>query len=44
MKKMKCEICGSNLFRKSGKRRIIYCPNPDCKKDGAKKAEESKDE
>ena len=30
--KTKCEICGSNLFRKSGKRRIIYCPNPDCKK------------
>lgn len=30
--KTKCETCGSNLFRKSGKRRIIYCPNPDCKK------------
>ncbi len=42
--KQKCEICGSNLFRKSGKRKIIYCPNPDCKKDGAKKAEENKDE
>ncbi len=42
--KQKCEICGSNLFRKSGKRRIIYCPNPDCKKDGAKKAEEQTNE
>ncbi len=42
--KQKCEICGSNLFRKSGKRKIIYCPNPDCKKTGEKKAEESKDE
>ena len=30
--KTKCEICGSNLFRKSGKRRITYCPNPDCRK------------
>ena len=28
----KCKNCGSNLFRKSGKRKIIYCPNPDCKK------------
>ncbi len=42
--KTKCEICGSNLFRKSGKRKIIYCPNPDCKKQGENKAEESKDE
>ncbi len=30
--KTKCEHCGSNLFKKSGKRRIIYCPNPDCQK------------
>jgi DNA topoisomerase-1 len=42
--KTKCEICGSNLFRKSGKRRIIYCPNPDCKKQGASKTEEKADE
>ena len=28
----KCKKCGSNLFRKSGKRKIIYCPNPDCSK------------
>lgn len=39
--KTKCEICGSNLFRKSGKRRITYCPNPDCRK---QKNEENKNE
>ena len=42
--KTKCEICGSNLFRKSGKRRIIYCPNPDCKKSSNTKTEESSNE
>ena len=39
--KTKCEICGSNLFKKSGKRRITYCPNPDCRK---QKNEENKNE
>jgi uncharacterized Zn finger protein (UPF0148 family) len=42
--KTKCEICGSNLFRKSGKRKITYCPNPNCKKQGENKAEENKHE
>lgn len=42
--KTKCESCGSNLFRKSGKRRIIYCPNPNCKKSSAKKTEEAQKE
>ena len=37
----KCENCGSNLFRKSGKRRIIYCPNPDCKKTTNKKSKDN---
>ncbi len=32
----KCENCGSYLFKKSGKRRIIYCPNPNCKKTNSK--------
>ena len=36
----KCEICGSNLFKKSGKRRIIYCPNPNCKDAKNNKSEE----
>lgn len=40
--KTKCEKCGSNLFRKSGKRRIIYCPNPDCQKAAAEKKEQNK--
>ncbi len=30
--KNKCDICGSTMYRKSGKRRITYCSNPDCKK------------
>lgn len=42
--KTKCENCGSNLFRKSGKSRIIYCPNPECQKlAAAKKAEKDAD-
>ena len=32
----KCENCGSNMFRKSGKRMIVYCPNPDCRKTKSK--------
>ena len=39
----KCETCGSFLFKKSGKRRIIYCPNPDCKK-GNKSGEDKTNE
>ena len=42
--KTKCENCGSNLFRKSGKSRIIYCPNPECQKlAAAKKAAKDAD-
>lgn len=33
----KCENCGSTMFRKSGKRRLTYCSNPDCKKSGSEK-------
>ena len=37
-----CDKCGSHLFRKSGKFRTIYCPNPNCP--GAKKpTEQTKD-
>ena len=41
--KTKCENCGSTLFRKSGKRTIIYCSNPNCKTD-AKKSEDKTNE